>query len=130
MRFHLLFLLLVTSLANAQQVIFDTDIGTDIDDAYALAALTHRPELRVLGVTTVSGDAVARARLAAKLLHGAGGKWATVPVYAGSSGVTQYMKQVEWADGFTSPSLHTSGGVDFMRRQIDAHPRDHTHCRG
>jgi purine nucleosidase len=84
MRFHLLFLLLVTSLANAQQVIFDTDIGTDIDDAYALAALTHRPELRVLGVTTVSGDAVARARLAAKLLHVAGGKWTTVPVYAGS----------------------------------------------
>ena len=76
-------LLLVTSLANAQPVIFDTDIGTDIDDAYALAALVHRPELRVLGVTTVSGDAVARARLAAKLLHVAGGKWTQVPVYAG-----------------------------------------------
>jgi len=126
MRFHLLLFLLATSLANAQQVIFDTDIGTDIDDAYALAALTHRPELRVLGVTTVSGDAVARARLAAKLLQVAGGKWTTVPVYAGSSGVTQYMKQVEWADGFTSSSLHTSGGVDFMRRQIDAHPGEIT----
>src|SRR6185295_17847661 len=121
MRFRLFLFLLVTSLANAQQVIFDTDIGTDIDDAYALAALTHRPELRVLGVTTVSGDAVARARLAAKLLHVAGGKWATVPVFAGTSGPTQYMKQVEWADGFTSASLHTSGGVEFMRQQINAH---------
>ena len=48
----------------ATPVIFDTDIGTDIDDAYALAALVHRPELEVLGVTTVSSDAVARARLA------------------------------------------------------------------
>jgi len=76
----------------------------------------------VLGVTTVSGDAVARARLAAKLLHVAGGKWNQVPVYAGTSGPTQYMKQVEWADGFTSSSLHTSGGVDFMRREINAHP--------
>jgi purine nucleosidase len=103
-------------------VIFDTDIGTDIDDAYALAALIKRPELKLLGVTTVSSDAVARARLAAKLLHVAGGPWARVPVYAGISTPTQYMKQVEWAQGFTSASLHESGGVEFMRRAIDAQP--------
>jgi purine nucleosidase len=107
-------------------VIFDTDIGTDIDDAYALAALIHRPELEVLGVTTVSGDAVARARLAAKLLAVAGGKWATLPVYAGTSGSTQYMKQVEWAAGFDAPNLHASGGVEFMRREIDARPGEIT----
>jgi len=122
MRFYFLLFLLLAPVANAQQVIFDTDIGTDIDDAYALVALMKRPELHVLGVTTVSGDAVARARLAAKLMHVAGGQWNSVPVYAGTSGPTQYMKQVEWADGFTSPSLYTSGGVDFMRREINAHP--------
>jgi len=103
-------------------VIFDTDIGTDIDDAYALAALIRRPELKVLGVTTVSSDAVARARLAAKLLGIAGGKWAGIPVYAGISTPTQYMKQVEWAAGFSSPSLHEKGGVEFMRREINARP--------
>jgi purine nucleosidase len=107
-------------------VIFDTDIGTDIDDAYALAALIHRPELRVLGVTTVSGDAVARARLAAKLLAVAGGHWVSLPVYAGTSGSTQYMKQVEWANGFSAPNLHESGGVEFMRREIDARPGEVT----
>jgi purine nucleosidase len=107
-------------------VIFDTDIGTDIDDAYALVALMQRPELRLVGVTTVSSDAVARARLAAKLLHVAGGDWARVPVYAGLSSATQYMKQVEWATGFTSPSLHDAGGVEFMRREIDAHPGEIT----
>jgi inosine-uridine nucleoside N-ribohydrolase len=112
--------------ADAKPVIFDTDIGTDIDDAYALAALIRRPELELLGVTTVSSDAVARARLAAKLLQVAGGKWAAVPVYAGISTATQYMKQVEWADGFTSPSLHNDGGVDFMRRQINARPGEIT----
>jgi purine nucleosidase len=101
-------------------VIFDTDIGTDIDDAYALAALIYRPELQVLGVTTVSSDAVARARLAAKLLAIAGGKWASIPVYAGISTPTQYMKQVEWAAGYSSPTLHESGGVEFMRREINA----------
>jgi inosine-uridine nucleoside N-ribohydrolase len=103
-------------------VIFDTDIGTDIDDAYALALLMQRPELEVLGVTTVSSDAVARARLAAKLLHVAGAKWARVPVYAGISTPIQYMKQVEWARGFESPSLHAAGGVEFMRREINRRP--------
>jgi purine nucleosidase len=107
-------------------VIFDTDIGTDIDDAYALVALMHRPELRVLGVTTVSGDAVARARLAAKLMQVAGGMWASVPVYAGLSGSPQYMKQVDWAQGFSAPNLHDSGGVEFMRRQIEMYPGEIT----
>jgi len=106
----------------ATPVIFDTDIGTDIDDAYALAALIHRPELELVGVTTVSSDAVARARLAAKLLHVAGGRWARVPVYAGISTPVQYMKQVDWAKGFASPSLHESGGIQFMRAQVDARP--------
>jgi purine nucleosidase len=119
-------MVLFTSLANASPVIFDTDIGTDIDDAYALAALMRRPELQLLGVTTVSGDAVARARLAAKLMHVAGGKWDTVPVYAGLSGATQYMKQVEWASGYTAPNLHDTGGVEFMRREINARPGEIT----
>lgn len=103
-------------------VIFDTDIGTDIDDAYALAALLRQPALELVGVTTVSGDATARARLAAKLLHVAGEPWRRVPVYAGISTAAQYMQQVEWAAGFASPALHDSGGVDFMRRQIHARP--------
>jgi purine nucleosidase len=111
-----------TGAKDAIPVIFDTDIGTDIDDAYALADLLRRDELRLLGVTTVSSDAAARARLAAKLLTIAGGRWAKVPVYAGISTPAQYMKQVEWAAGFDSPSLHASGGIEFMRREIARRP--------
>jgi inosine-uridine nucleoside N-ribohydrolase len=103
-------------------VILDTDIGTDIDDAYALAALMQRPDLELLGVTTVSGDAVARARLAAKFLSRAGGPWTRVPVYAGTSTAAQYMKQADWAAGFRSPSLHESGAVEFLKRQVEARP--------
>lgn len=114
--------LCLSATAAKPLVIFDTDIGTDIDDAYALAAIIHSPELELVGVTTVSSDAVARARLAAKLLEVAGGKWAAVPVYAGISTPTQYMKQVEWAAGFSAPSLHVSGGVEFMRREINRRP--------
>src|SRR5690349_8948394 len=105
-------------------VLFDTDIGTDIDDAYALAQIVRSPELELLGVTTVSSDAVARARLAAKLLAVAGRT--DIPVYAGISTATQYMKQVEWAAGFTSPALHEAGGVAFLRKQINARPGEIT----
>lgn len=112
--------LLVAARAESIPVIFDTDIGTDIDDAYALAQILHSPELQLLGVTTVSGDAVARARLAVKLLAVAGRT--EIPVYAGISTTPQYMAQTDWAKGFTSPVLHESGGVEFLRRQINAHP--------
>lgn len=120
-------LLLVGAAACSQApvrlpVILDTDIGTDIDDAYALALLLEREDLDLIGVTTVSGDTTARARLAAKLLAQAGGRFSSVPVYAGPPGAPQYVKQVEWAAQFTSSAIHTQGAVEFMRRQIDARP--------
>jgi purine nucleosidase len=45
-------------------VIFDTDIGTDVDDILALVLLAKAPELRLIGVTTVFGDTMLRARIA------------------------------------------------------------------
>jgi inosine-uridine nucleoside N-ribohydrolase len=49
-------------------VIFDTDIGDDIDDALALALALQSPELDVRAVTTVTDDTEGRARLAWKEL--------------------------------------------------------------
>ena len=48
--------------------ILDTDIGTDVDDALALAFALRHPDLDLRAVTTVSGDTVRRARIAKKLL--------------------------------------------------------------
>lgn len=117
-------LLVAGRAADPIPVILDTDIGGDIDDAYALVQVLQSPELKLLGVTTVSGDAVARARLAAKLLAVAG--QTRIPVYAGISNAPQYMAQVDWAKGFFSAALHKSGGVEFMREQINAHPGEIT----
>ena len=103
-------------------VILDTDIGTDIDDAFALALIINSPELELLGVTTVAGDTQARARLAAKLLWEAGGAWRRVPVYAGEPGKPQRIEQTRWANGFTSPALHMTGAVDFMKAEINRRP--------
>jgi inosine-uridine nucleoside N-ribohydrolase len=103
-------------------IILDTDIGTDIDDAFALALIINSPELELLGVTTVAGDTRARARLAAKLLREAGGAWRKVPVYAGEPGKPQPIEQTRWAKGFSSSTLHLSGAVDFMKTEINRRP--------
>jgi purine nucleosidase len=50
-------------------IILDTDIGTDVDDALALAFALRSPGCRVLGVTTVHLDALLRARIARALLR-------------------------------------------------------------
>ena len=62
-------------------IILDTDIGTDSDDAIALALALASPELEILAVTTVSGDTRKRAQIARRLLDLAGKTH--VPVYAG-----------------------------------------------
>lgn len=49
-------------------IIFDTDIGDDIDDALALALALQSPELDVRAVTTVIDDVELRTRLAWKEL--------------------------------------------------------------
>jgi inosine-uridine nucleoside N-ribohydrolase len=44
-------------------VLLDTDIGDDIDDAFALALVLRSPELELVGITTAFGDTDMRARL-------------------------------------------------------------------
>jgi inosine-uridine nucleoside N-ribohydrolase len=63
--------LLSAAIARSEQpipIIFDTDIGSDIDDGLALALALQSPELDVRAVTTVSDDTVGRSRLAWKEL--------------------------------------------------------------
>jgi inosine-uridine nucleoside N-ribohydrolase len=52
-----------------QLVILDTDIGDDIDDAFALALVLRSPELKVLGITTTFGDTDLRAKLVGRYLY-------------------------------------------------------------
>ena len=52
----------------AEKVIIDSDIGDDIDDAFAIALALRSPELEILGVTTTFGDTEARAKIVDRLL--------------------------------------------------------------
>ena len=57
---------------RATPIVFDTDMGTDVDDALALTFALASPELDVKGVTIVDGDVDTRARITARLLGMAG----------------------------------------------------------
>lgn len=115
-----------TAASSQVPIILDTDIGTDIDDAFALALIMSSPEFQLLGVTTVSGDTAARARLAARFLWEAGGKWRQVPVVAGPPGSPQPIDQTHWADGFVSPQILKESAVDFLRTQFHRRPGEIT----
>ena len=54
------------------RLVLDTDIGSDVDDALALAFALRHPDIDLAAVTTVSGDARKRGQIAAKLLRLAG----------------------------------------------------------
>jgi inosine-uridine nucleoside N-ribohydrolase len=105
--FCLIFPLLAwASAAQVQQapikVILDTDIGTDIDDAWALGLAMTSPEFELIAVTITDGDTTARARVACKLLHTT--SHATVPVAVGRPtppppGIDY---QFTWAEDFTA----------------------------
>ena len=64
-----------------QKIIIDTDIGGDIDDAFAVALALQSPEFRILGITTASGDTTMRARVVTRLLNETGR--GDIPVAAG-----------------------------------------------
>ena len=50
----------------------DTDVGSDVDDALAIAYALRHPALELVGVSTVFGDVALRARIAERLLALAG----------------------------------------------------------
>jgi inosine-uridine nucleoside N-ribohydrolase len=55
-----------------QKVIIDTDIGDDIDDAFALGLALESPELKILQVNSDFGDTALRARLLVRYLKATG----------------------------------------------------------
>lgn len=103
-------------------VIFDTDAGNDIDDLYALALILKHPNLNLLGVTTVSADTQARARLIAKMLRLA--DRSDVPVYAGirmpEALVQRGVDQATYKQNLTHCDLVTADDPEYGQAYGDA----------
>jgi inosine-uridine nucleoside N-ribohydrolase len=84
---------------NKIPVILDTDIGSDIDDTWALAMLLNCPELDPRLIVTTSGDTVYRAHLTAKFLQTAGRT--NIPIATGLNDPQGTHKfQQPWLEGF------------------------------
>lgn len=112
-------------------VLFDTDIGSDIDDAVALAYLLKQPRCALLGITTVTGDTGKRAALAETICRAAGG--GRVPIHAGASGPLLHgpgQPNVPQYDAIAArphrKDWPRNAAVDFLRRTIRAHPGEIT----
>ena len=124
---------------SKMKVIFDTDIGDDIDDAFALALLETFPEVEILGITTVYRNTVARAKQVMKFLDVMNIK--RIPVF---SGIGKPIKEpIHWFDkdnpdefGIVNPPQYDSeydkydfepiGAVEFMTEQINRFPGEIT----
>lgn len=64
------------------KLFIDTDIGDDIDDAFAIALACASPECQLVGVSTVFRNTTARAKQAVELLTTAG---VNAPVFVGET---------------------------------------------
>jgi len=73
-------------------VIIDTDIGSEIDDAFSLALAVASPELEIAGITTVAGPTEDRAWLVCRFLTQVGA--APVPVAFGK--MQQPASPMDW----------------------------------
>jgi purine nucleosidase len=113
--------------AFAQQrhrVILDTDIGGDIDDAWALGFAMLAPDIELVGVTISDGNTPARAKVACKLLH-AGGR-SDVPVAVGRKTHDKYEMQFTWAEDFTARTPIARPAADFIVDTIRKNPGEIT----
>lgn len=112
-------------------LLLDTDIGSDIDDAVALAYLLAQLRCEMLGITTVSGEPHRRAALARAVCLAAGR--GDVPVHVGLESpllVPPLQPRAPQAEVLPAEALtefeNRPTAVDFLRETIRARPGEIT----
>ena len=112
-------------------LLFDTDIGSDIDDAVALAYLLRQPRCELLGITTVTGEPDKRAALADAIAQAAGR--GEVPVHVGLAApllAAPLQPQAAQAEVLAHRPHRAFGprptAIDFLRETIRARPGEIT----
>ncbi|MCY4114077.1 MAG: nucleoside hydrolase [Chloroflexi bacterium] len=105
-------------------LVLDTDIGDDVDDAFALTFAARHPQIRLCAVTTVLGDTRWRAALTLRLLDELG--VVDVPVAAGEpdGGIEgiPLSGDVVLPQGRDDPRRDPRSAVDLMADVIAAAP--------
>lgn len=113
-----------------EKILLDTDIGSDIDDAVALAYLLMQPEAELLGITTVSGQSVLRAQMVDAICQAAGREIPIIPGVESPLIVENRQPLAQQAvrlDNWPHRSEFTqTTAVDFLARRILANPGEVT----
>ncbi len=120
---NVLILFLFTCLLAAQpkqKIIFDCDVGGDVDDAYAIALLLTSPEFDILGIVMDSGDTPRRAQVACRLLYETGRE--EIPVIVGRKTWDNYDNQFHWAEGFDKLKPSPGNAADFILKNLRKYP--------
>jgi inosine-uridine nucleoside N-ribohydrolase len=108
-----------------EKIIIDTDIGDDIDDAFAVALALRSPELQILGISTTFGDTETRAKLVDRMLGEAGRQ--DIPVAAGvHTDVKTSFRQRPYAEGGHFARASHPAAVDFILDQVRKNPHEIT----
>src|SRR5258707_5154998 len=110
--------------AKGQPVIIDTDIGDDIDDAFALAIALQDPHLEVIGITTAWGDTRTRALLVRRLLATLGRQDVVVAQGPATPDMAPFT-QKKWALGATD-TTPAPDAIEFIRDQARHRPGEIT----
>lgn len=113
------------SAPTPEKVIIDTDIGDDIDDAFAITLAVKSPELQILGIETTFGDTETRARIVDRFLGEIGRS--DIPVLAGKkTSAKTSMSQGRYAEGGHFAKASHGDAVDFLLAEIQKYPGEIT----
>ena len=116
---------------ETKKIILDTDIGSDIDDAFALAYLLKEPRCQLMGITTVSGESDRRAEMCSAMCRHAGRD--DIPIHVGcdkamlidipQKQAQQAKANKTWAHKDFTPD---NTAIEFLRKTIRANPGEIT----
>jgi inosine-uridine nucleoside N-ribohydrolase len=110
--------------SGPQPVIIDTDVGDDIDDAFALAIALQDPRLDVIGITTAWGDTRTRTLLVRRLLATLGRQNVVVAQGPATPNTTPFT-QKKWAMG-AADTAPAADAIEFIRDQVRKRPGEIT----
>src|ERR1700761_3132919 len=105
-----------------EKIIIDSDIGDDIDDAFAVALALSSPEFQVLGFSAAFGDTQTRARMFDRMLGETGHGDIPVAMGAPTNVNRNGFTQRRYAEGGTFARASHPGSVEFVLGQARKYP--------
>ncbi len=107
--------------ADKQKIIMDCDLGSDVDDAFAVVMmLAAQDEFDILGICMDYGDTEARGRVALRMLYEAGID--DIPVFIGRKTGDKPFGQYEYGRGFDKLKPQDQGAAEFIVTSLNACP--------